>query len=68
MKLEQLTPEDSTAGTRQQDELSQRLRFWHLNFEKQFWAIALMSLLVDAIAAFVAYCLTSKRYGYYDGK
>ena len=58
MKIERLPQEDSTAGTRQEDQLSQQLRFWRRSLEKHFLAIALMTLLVGAIAAFVAYSLT----------
>lgn len=58
MNIVQLTREDSTAVTRQENALSQHLRFWRRSLQKHFLEIALMTLLVGAIAAFVAYSLT----------
>ena len=58
MKIEQLPQEDSTAGTRGSDALSQRLRFWRRSIEKHQWAIAFLTLLVGAITAFVVYSIT----------
>ncbi len=55
MKIEELPREDSNAGTRPEDALSQQLRFWRRSLEKHFWAIALMTLLVGAIAAIVVF-------------
>src|SRR3989338_1087633 len=58
MKIEQLPQEELPAAQRREDALSERLRFWRRSIEKHQWAIALLTLLVGAISAFVVNSIT----------
>ena len=58
MQIEQLPRPDFDAAVRPEDALSNQLRFWRRSLEKKRWAILLLTLLVGAVAALVAYSIT----------
>ena len=58
MKIEQLLSQETAAAGRGGDLLSEQLRFWRRSIEKHQWAIAILTVLVGAITAFVVNSMT----------